>query len=249
MNVKAFISIANRSLQNTLAYRTSYILTFASNFIGFIATYALWHAIFDGREQLAGLSWEQMKAYLLITFITNALLSWYSETRIANKILDGSVAADLLKPLDFQQARFAETLGSGLVEGGLAAILITVVMIITSGVMVPHTLVTWVLFLCELNGFTCGQIWYRLYRRTTLLLVNRITRNHLGENRSYKPVFWRACSACLFPALVGKNCDGLAFQKHRLYTDRYLHGAAKPDACTRYGRYAVGVGNRTVAAR
>lgn len=150
MNVKAFISIANRSLQNTMAYRTSYILTFASNFIGFIATYALWHAIFDGREQLAGLSWEQMKAYLLITFITNALLSWYSETRIANKILDGSVAADLLKPLDFQQARFAETLGSGMVEGGLAAILITVVMIITSGVMVPHTLVTWVLFVLSL---------------------------------------------------------------------------------------------------
>ena len=112
----------------------------------FYCDIALWHAIFDGREQLAGLSWEQMKAYLLITFITNALLSWYSETRIANKILDGSVAADLLKPLDFQQARFAETLGSGMVEGGLAAILITVVMIITSGVMVPHTLVTWLLF-------------------------------------------------------------------------------------------------------
>ena len=55
MNVKAFISIANRSLQNTLAYRTSYILTFASNFIGFIATYALWHAISNKPEQLAAL--------------------------------------------------------------------------------------------------------------------------------------------------------------------------------------------------
>lgn len=134
---KAYFSIANRSMQNTLSYRTSYVISFLSNFIYFISIYALWSAIYEGRTELAGLTWEQMKAYLLVTFVCNSLLSYYSETRISGKILDGSVSADLLKPLDFQKARFAETLGSTVVEGLLTAVIIVVVLTVTAGVLIP----------------------------------------------------------------------------------------------------------------
>ncbi|MFC5468560.1 ABC transporter permease [Cohnella suwonensis] len=152
MNVRSLASLANRSMQNAFAYRMSYFLTFASNVIGFIALYALWEAIYDGREQLAGMSWDQMKAYLLITFMANSLLSWYSESAIANKVLDGSVAADLLKPLDFQKARLAETIGSTAVEGGITVIILCVIAATLSGIPVPHSLETWALFLFSLFG-------------------------------------------------------------------------------------------------
>lgn len=137
---KGYISIANRSMQNTISYRASYIITFASNAIFFAAMYALWAAIFDGRAELSGLTWEQMKAYLLVTFTANSLLSYYSETRISGKILDGSVAADLLKPLDFQKARLAETLGSTIVEGALTVIVMVIVLALTAGVFMPDAL-------------------------------------------------------------------------------------------------------------
>ena len=102
--------------------------------------YALWRAIYDGRAALAGMNWEQMKAYLLVTFVCNALLSYYSETRISGKILDGSITADLLKPLDFQKARFAETLGSTVVEGGLTAVILVISLAATAGVATPDPL-------------------------------------------------------------------------------------------------------------
>jgi len=134
---RAYSSLATRSMQNTLAYRLSYVVNFASSFVLLIAMYALWNAIYAGREELAGMSWAQMKTYLIISFISNSLLSYYSETRISGKILDGSVSADLLKPLDFQKARLAETLGSTVIEGGLTVIITATVLAAASGIFKP----------------------------------------------------------------------------------------------------------------
>jgi len=152
MQPRAFVSLMNRAMQNTFAYRTSYIITLLTYFISILSLYALWTAIFDGRDQVAGMSWNQMKSYLLITFMTNSLLSWYSETRIATKILDGSVAVDLLKPLDFQKARLAETLGSCAVEGGLGLLFIAVISAFASDIITPHSPFAWLLFALGLAG-------------------------------------------------------------------------------------------------
>ncbi|ASA24449.1 ABC transporter permease [Paenibacillus donghaensis] len=139
MKFKKYRSIANRSLQNILAYRLSYVMTLLSSFVNLLAVYFLWQGIYNGRESLGGYSWDQMKTYLLVTFLANSILSWYSETAISAKILDGSVAADLLKPIDFQSARFAETLGSSLLEGTLGIFLIGCFMMLTPGVKLPHS--------------------------------------------------------------------------------------------------------------
>lgn len=152
MNVKAYISLASRSMQNAFAYRTTYLIQFTSNLIGFLSLYTLWSAIYDGREQLAGMSWDQMKAYLFITFMANSLLSWYSETAISNKVLDGSVAVDLLKPIDFQKARLAETVGSSIVESGIAIIFLGALMVTLTSITLPHSIVTWLLFTLSLLG-------------------------------------------------------------------------------------------------
>lgn len=148
--IHKYISIANRSLQNVLAFRSSYILTFASNFVNLIAIYFLWQGIYAGREELGGYTWDQMKTYLLVTFIANSFLSWYSETAISGKILDGSVAVDLLKPIDFQTARLAETLGRSILEGGISAVIIGAFMIITAGITIPSSPLVWMLFLVSL---------------------------------------------------------------------------------------------------
>ncbi|MDQ0192122.1 ABC transporter permease [Paenibacillus wynnii] len=150
IRIKKYSSIANRSLQNILAYRISYVIGFLANFLNLLAIYFLWHGIYSGRESLGGYTWDQMKTYLLVTFLANAVLSWYSETSISGKILDGSVAADLLKPIDFQTARFAETLGSSLLEGTLSAVLIGVFLLFTSGVSVPHSPLVYGLFAVSL---------------------------------------------------------------------------------------------------
>lgn len=151
-NLKKYRSIANRSLQNVLAYRTSYVITFLANSINLLAIYFLWQGIYSGRDIVGGYSWDQMKTYLLVTFLANSVLSWYSETSISGKILDGSVAVDLLKPIDFQSARFAETLGSSLLEGGMSTVMLVLFATFLTGVTFPQSALVYLLFALSLLG-------------------------------------------------------------------------------------------------
>jgi ABC-2 type transport system permease protein len=138
------------ALQNSVAYRGSLIINMTANIFFIVSLYYLWKAIFSGSEELAGYSWEEMKAYLLISFLSTTLLSWYSETNISGKIIDGTVAIDLLKPLNFQKARLAETLGTSLFEGGISAVFVTIVSIIFAGVILPSNILTTILFIVSL---------------------------------------------------------------------------------------------------
>lgn len=147
---KKYLSVAKVTMQNTLAYRFNYVMTLVASFIFILSMFYLWKSIYVGRTELAGFTWDQMKTYLFITFLSNTLVSWYSETRISRKIIDGSVAMDLVKPIDFQKARLSETIGSSLVEGWIAAIIITIFIVIYGGILIPGDTLTIILFLFSL---------------------------------------------------------------------------------------------------
>lgn len=148
--LKKYRSIASCSLQNVMAYRNSYIINILANTINLAAIFFLWQGIYGGREALGGYTWDQMKTYLLVTFLANSVLSWYSETAISGKILDGSVAMDLLKPVDFQTARFAETLGASLLEGAMSTVLLILFTTFVSGIAFPHSPAVYLLFAISL---------------------------------------------------------------------------------------------------
>lgn len=133
-------SLFRASLHTSISYRGNLFINAVSGIVFITALFYLWKAIFANRTELSGFTWEEMKGYLLIVFITNTLLTWYSETAISRKILDGSVAMDLLKPLDFQKARLSETLGTSVIEGGVSIVMAVVVLLIFTGVQPPGSL-------------------------------------------------------------------------------------------------------------
>jgi len=143
---KKYVSLAVCSMQNTLSYRLTFVLNFVSNFIALVGMYSLWRAVFAGQSEVSGFTWSQMEAYLIVTFFVNSMLSYYSESSITGKVLDGSVMMDMLKPLDFQKARLAETLGSCVLEGLLSALLICGFAVVTFGIPLPDNGYTALLF-------------------------------------------------------------------------------------------------------
>lgn len=145
LGLRKYVSLALCAMQNTLSYRLSFTMNLISNFIALIGAYSLWKAVFAGQQELSGFTWDQMEAYLIVTFFVNSMLSYYSESSISGKVLDGSVMMDMLKPLDFQKARLAETLGSCILEGLLSAVLICCFAIATFGVPIPGD--GWTIFL------------------------------------------------------------------------------------------------------
>lgn len=115
-----YVALGSATLQQRLAQRRVFYMSLAGQTIGLLALYFVWHTLFASRGNLGGLTWSQMQTYLLLTFCANAVLGFHSELMMSARILDGSVAIDLLKPLDYQTARFTEIVATALIEGACA---------------------------------------------------------------------------------------------------------------------------------
>ncbi len=87
-----------------------------------------------------------MKAYLLVAFLANSLMTWVDEGSMARDVRMGRIATDLARPIDFQARRPAEALGPFLVEL-LSTLLVGVDVIVAFGGMaVPSDPVPLALF-------------------------------------------------------------------------------------------------------
>ena len=134
---KKYWAICRVNMQDGLAYRSSFIFNIMARFVSMVTLFYIWRALFDGREALNGYSWPQMKTYLFMTFAVNALISWYSEGRVSTRILNGSVAVDLLKPLDFQKAQLAGALGYSITEAAVSVAFCAALLPLFGGIIPP----------------------------------------------------------------------------------------------------------------
>lgn len=147
---RKYLSLLKMSMQVSFTYRFNFLINTISGVVFITSLYYVWKAIFAQRAEMNGLTWDDMQSYLLVVFISNMLLSWYSETAISRRVMDGSVSMDLLKPIDFQKSRLSETIGTSLVEGGIAIIITVVWAFIFTGVRLPPDATSSVLFVVSL---------------------------------------------------------------------------------------------------
>jgi ABC-2 type transport system permease protein len=123
-------AISAATLRSVLAYRLQFGLSLLSVLFQLAAMLAVWHALLAQRA-VAGFTWPQMQAYLLVAFSAGGVVSNLADFRVSYRIRTGQVALDLVKPVDYQSARLAETLGSLLAE--LACIALVWVVMLAAG--------------------------------------------------------------------------------------------------------------------
>ncbi|HEX2143959.1 MAG TPA: ABC-2 family transporter protein [Glycomyces sp.] len=115
------VALATIAFKRKIAYKTTWLFSILFGGWALLAGLAVWnHLIGDG--EVGGYDWQAMKAYLIIGFLTSTLAWAGSEWDMANRILDGLVAIDLTKPVDFQRARAGEYIG-GMIASVPAAVL------------------------------------------------------------------------------------------------------------------------------
>lgn len=147
--MKKYFSLIQGSAQRAISYRSNFLINSGITCLLFFSSFYLWNCIYTGRDEIASYSWDDMKTYLFVSFISNAFLSWYAESALSKKILDGTVEMDLLKPLGFQTARLAESIGSTLFEVVIVFVL-TIPMKYVFNILLPASATVWILFLCSL---------------------------------------------------------------------------------------------------
>ncbi len=133
-----YVAHGRAALQAATAFRSALVIDVVGSLFGLVALFYLWRAVLGASGSLQGYDWRQMKAYLLLAFLSHTLVSWWGEWRTAMRIVDGTVATDLVKPVDFQRARLAEAAGAAVVEVVLSAVVVAGALVVFSSVATPH---------------------------------------------------------------------------------------------------------------
>ncbi len=145
--LKRYGGFTKCAMEEKLAYRKGFLMSALFQLVGILVSVFLWKVLFEEQSTIQGYDWNQMILYALIVALLNATLSFGTEMDLAAGILDGSIASDLTKPVDFQVMSFFRALGQSVVEAGISVILtvlLAVVLTDVSGYLKPFSLLLFI---------------------------------------------------------------------------------------------------------
>lgn len=112
--IRTYLPFAANELKSQLAYRGAfYIWAFISLFGSFIS-YFLWMAIYGNSESgmIGGLTQNEMVVYIFMVYVTSSMVSIAISTWVGYDVVEGRVAMNLIKPIDYRASLIARALGS-----------------------------------------------------------------------------------------------------------------------------------------
>ena len=118
-NFSSYASLFVRSLKASFAYRASTVTSVISSTLVYAIPMMVWWRVFQQNPSGMVVSKAQMFPYLLLAACVNYGLSMSVEFRIGQRIRQGLIATDLLKPVDFQISQGIQALSDGLFNGAL----------------------------------------------------------------------------------------------------------------------------------
>ena len=134
--MRAYRALIRATARAALAYRFNLLLGMGAVLVQLVALLAVWQVILT-RSPVNGFTWPQMRAYLLVAFAAGTVVSLMGDFRMAYRILDGDVALDIVKPVDYQRARFAEAVGGLWIEVALIVVVVGATLALTGGLDAP----------------------------------------------------------------------------------------------------------------
>nr|BFE64733.1 ABC-2 family transporter protein [Dactylosporangium thailandense] len=146
--MRAYYALGRAVALSAVTYRTNFLLGLGAVLFQLVALLAVWRVLL-AQSPVQGFTWPQMQGYLLVAFASGTLVSMMSDFRMAFRIQMGLVALDLVKPLDYQRARFAEILGGAWIEVLVVAVVGGATLTLTGGVATPSPAMLG-LFLCSM---------------------------------------------------------------------------------------------------
>ncbi|MBO0961946.1 daunorubicin ABC transporter permease [Neobacillus sp. MM2021_6] len=97
-----------------LAYRTNYYTGILIYSINIGAYYFLWKAIYGGKDQIMGLSVVQMTSYVAVAWMARAFYFNNLDREMAQEIMEGKVAIELIRPYNYLGMKTMQALGEGI---------------------------------------------------------------------------------------------------------------------------------------
>ncbi len=96
---------------NTLAYRLRYYTGIVTYFIYVSVYYFIWKAIYSHSTSIEGFNFSQMLTYIVVGWIIRSFYFNNIDQDIAQQVMEGKLAMDLIKPVNTQFMYIAQALG------------------------------------------------------------------------------------------------------------------------------------------
>ncbi|HEX2568744.1 MAG TPA: ABC-2 family transporter protein [Polyangia bacterium] len=120
--IRAYRALAGLSVQRLLAYRAHFWVALASRVLTLVVLVAFWRAIGEA-DAVTTAEREASLRYLVVAQMVAPLAISMLIPMFGSAVLDGSIAVELLRPLDVQECFYAQSLGT-LVAGQLREMLV-----------------------------------------------------------------------------------------------------------------------------
>ena len=112
INVKKYIYIIKTQIIKSMTYEFSVYGNIFLQTIIMITSAYFWKALYKGQENVGTVDAESMLTYIIISSMMSVLLITNVEKRIEMSVGKGTVATDMMKPVNLFGVYFAEDLGS-----------------------------------------------------------------------------------------------------------------------------------------
>ncbi|HBF78992.1 MAG TPA: hypothetical protein DD420_03350 [Streptomyces sp.] len=99
--MKAHLACARMEFRVALTYRSSYLSTFVMMLLQIYLLTVVWSAFYDGREEMDGIPLATMTAYATLSTLQYTLVNPWRSSPIEQRVREGKVAVDLLRPIGF----------------------------------------------------------------------------------------------------------------------------------------------------
>lgn len=135
--MRAYLALLRGSYMVGLIYRFGFLFSIAGNIIYMSITYFLWRSIYQGREMLRGLTFNETYIYVALGSAVFILLKTYVDWQMSHEIREGTIATYLTKPIDLQLYELCASSGFSLMTLSAITVPTLLLMIFVFHIQVP----------------------------------------------------------------------------------------------------------------
>ena len=155
-----YLAFYQKAFKSMTLYRSTTVIRLLSSVLMYFIQYSLWSALIRTGSH-AGVSLNEMISYVVINLFVTRLTDTNIASQLEPSIRDGSVALDLIRPMNFRLYLFSSSLGTNTYNTLTSALPIVIVTFLLHQVSFPSPLYTLLFVLSLLIGmFVIFELTY-----------------------------------------------------------------------------------------
>ncbi len=153
MRMNKYLGLMWIRMRASVQYRFAFVSGIVAALLQIAIQYAIWMQVFKGHTSINGFEKSDMLTYLLLSQSVLMIFAFRNapERLISQKIREGDIALELVRPVQFTMARFFENLGDSMLNICLAFLFVMCCAIFVPGFHVPDNVVSIFLFILSIG--------------------------------------------------------------------------------------------------